>query len=125
MTTFEQYGDGYPSEAELDTLRTFEGTPREFVEYMGSIWRNGAGWSLKEEPHEFYTDGRTEWVAVFVTGGWSGCEHVQSVVEETMFSLMFYAAWKRGGYHEYRINPTQIDSRSKWGNWRKIAEDHR
>ena len=34
---------GYPSEEELQRLAAFRGTPRELIEYVQSLWRNGAG----------------------------------------------------------------------------------
>lgn len=105
--------DGYPDESELEAIRDFTGTPREFVEYIGSIWRGGAGWDLTEKDAEW--GDRKEWVATFVTGGWSGCEDVIGVVSETAFSFSFHSLWKRGGLWEYRINPQMIDASMDWG----------
>jgi hypothetical protein len=109
----EMAESGYPSDEELETLRTFHGTPREFVEYMGSIWRNGSGWSLKKGRDEFLQ--RTVWVVTFITGGWSGCEEIISVVQETFFSILFHSMWKRGGLWEYRISSALIDSEMDLG----------
>jgi hypothetical protein len=122
VATYEEYGPGYPSDAELEVLKTFQGTPREFLEFMGSIWRNGAGWSLEEVPHDSRPN-TTEHKAAFITGGWSGCEEVQSVVEGTVFSTFFYSAWRRGGYHEYRVSGDQIDSKGFFGEFGRWQDE--
>ncbi len=104
--------DGYPTEAELDAIETFYGTPLEFVEYIGSIWRNGAGWSL--EPLE--DNWREGWLARFVTGGWSGCEDVMGrVAGVTMFSFLFHSKWERGGLWEFEIGKGLADVKMNLG----------
>lgn len=105
--------DGYPSRSELKAIKKFDGTPREFVEYVGSIWRNGSGWKLEEVPASW--GDRIDWKATFITGGWSGCEEIIGVVQKTMFSFAFHSMWQRGGLWEYRINPEMIDTKSEWG----------
>lgn len=98
--------DGYPSEPELQAIRTFHGTPRAFIEYVGSIWRNGAGWGLELVDDEMFD--RKEWRATFITGGWSGCEEVIDAVRGTFFDIMFASKWERGGLWEYQINEKLI-----------------
>ena len=94
----DQYG--YPTKGDLKRIKHFEGTPEQFVEYVGSIWANGAGWEVREETDRW---GTTEKVITFVTGGWSGCEETISVVGKTMFSFAFHSMWRRGGLFEYRV----------------------
>jgi len=96
---------GYPSPTELRHLAAFRGTARELIEFAQTLWRNGAGCSVEE-----VTDlwGKPQFKASFVTGGWSGCESVMSVLLSTL-AVMYYDTWGRGGLHEFLFRPSQFD----------------
>lgn len=109
--------NGYPSDDEIKAIDDFYGYPLDFVRYIGSIWRNGAGWEIEERPD---TWGGVERVATFVTGGWSGCEEIMGrVTDNTIFSFLFYNKWERGGLHEFVIGQAQLEMQMNWG--RKIG----
>lgn len=116
----EQHGpdQGYPSEAELQRLASFRGTPRELVEYVESIWRNGAGTVVTRETNHW---GKEEVIATFITGGWSGCESVIGTLNRTL-ALMYKSAWKRGGSHSYSFPATVYDSDKVW-DWALLIHD--
>lgn len=102
----------YPTKSELKAIKNFVGTPREFVEYIGSIMPTYGNWKFDRLDRDGKWDG---WRARFVTGGWSGCEDIISVIQKTMFSFAFHSKWERGGLWEYRINEEMIDSEGEWG----------
>lgn len=101
---------GYPSEAELQHLASFRGTPRELVAYVESIWRNGAGTMVERTVNHW---GREEVIATFITGGWSGCEEVMSVLKRTL-AVMYSHTWQRGGLHAFAFPAQVYDSDKPW-----------
>lgn len=111
---------GYPSEEELQRLAAFRGTPRELVEYVQSIWRNGGGTSVTRETA---WSGREEVVATFVTGGWSGCEEIIGVLGNTL-ALMYSHSWKRGGLHSYAFPAAVYDADKSW-DWELLPGEPR
>jgi len=111
-TGYDELGPdhGYPSEDELLRLAAFRGTARELMEYAESIWRNGAGVATERRTTSF---GREEVVVTFVTGGWSGCEEVISVLNRTL-ARMYASRWERGGLHEFAFPAAVYDSDKPW-----------
>ena len=107
---------GYPSEAELQRLASFQGTPRELIEYVESIWRNGAG-SFIDRTEDHW--GKEIVIATFVTGGWSGCESVIGTLNRTL-ALMYKSAWQRGGSHSYSFPASVYDSDKAW-DWELLV----
>jgi len=110
--------DGYPSEDELLHLAAFRGTARELMEYVESIWRGGAGVRTVRRDNGF---GREEVAVTFVTGGWSGCESVISVLNRTL-ARIYASRWERGGLHEFAFPDTVYDSDKSW-DWAFPAGD--
>lgn len=114
--------DGYPTDEEHERLVTFEGTPREFCEYVASIYQNGFT-SVELIDSEF-------WGRVYefrtVTGGWSGCEHTDGVIQRgtradeqwdpTFFRLRFWESDHRGGLTVYHIKEKDWESEGFWGS---------
>jgi len=100
---------GLPTDAELDRLLTFQGTPRELIEYARSLWNGGAGCQI-EHVERF----RTPYVrVVFVTGGFSGCESVIDTLNRTL-AYMFASKWEKGGYWEFEFSETSWNSDKPW-----------
>lgn len=97
---------GYPSDEELDKLRTFHGTTREYFEFVFSIWRNGAGYSVTETERW----GRPKVRIELVTGGWSGCESVISTVNQSILGIMSATEWGRGGLWVFEVSPDAWES---------------
>lgn len=109
---------GYPSEDELQRLASFRGTARELIEYVESIWRNGAGTFIQRETNHW---GKEEVIATFVTGGWSGCESVIAALNRTL-ALTFKHSWQRGGAHTYAFPAKVYDSDEPW-DWALLIAD--
>lgn len=101
---------GYPSEDELQRLAGFHGTARELVEYVESIWRNGAGVLVEHGQNHW---GREEVYVTFITGGWSGCESIIGVLKRTLAST-FAHSWTRGGSHTFAFPATRFNSDEAW-----------
>ena len=91
---------GYPTEAALEHLTRFEGTPAEYVAYAESLFVNGAGVQVEDITDRWSRDIKR---VTFVTGGWSGCEDVISSIEDSMFSFAFKREWRSGGYWAYEV----------------------
>lgn len=101
---------GYPSEDELQRLASFRGTVRDLVEYVESIWRNGAGVLVERGENHW---GREEVRVTFITGGWSGCEDIIGVFRGTL-AQMFAHSWTRGGSHAFVFPADRFDSAEVW-----------
>ena len=109
---------GYPSEDELQRLASFRGTPRELIEYVESIWRNGAGSVVTRAKNHW---GKEEVIATFVTGGWSGCESIISTLNRTL-AISFSHSWQRGGAHSFAFPAKVYDSDKSW-DWELLLHE--
>jgi hypothetical protein len=110
--TAELYdGGGYPTDAAIERLQSFEGAAGEMVDYVRSLMRNG-GTKLEDFQDDF---DRRQKRLTLVTCGWSGCESVISALDETMFHFMFWESSFRGGLHTYTLSPKQWFIRTEWG----------
>lgn len=104
-------GDGYPTDAAIERLESFEGSAGEMVDYISSLMRNGFA-QLDNCKDSF---DRPQKRLTLVTGGWSGCEQVIGALHETMFHFMFWESSFRGGKHTYELSLAQWFIRTKWG----------
>ena len=104
-------GDGYPTDAAIERLRTFEGRAGDLAEYVRSLMRNGFS-TLEDCVDDF---DRKQKRLTLVTGGWSGCESVIGALNETMFHFMFWESSFRGGKHTYTLSLPQWFIRANWG----------
>jgi len=90
--------DGYPTEATLDAIAGFCGSPERLLEAIRPL---------------FMAHGRCEQnghVWVIVTGGWSGCESViRAMQKNTAFWSRAWYLSKRGGYHEFDLGEIYDD----------------
>ena len=103
--------DGYPTEAAIERLQSFEGSAGEMVSYITSLMRNGFS-TLENFTDDF---GRAQKRLTLVTGGWSGCETVIGALDSTMFHFIFWESSFRGGKHTYTFSPIQWFIRANWG----------
>jgi hypothetical protein len=108
---------GYPSDAELRKLATFTGSPRELMEYAQTLWRGGAGTSLKVVERW----GRPHHRVSFVTGGWSGCESVIGVLNATL-AVMYAREWRYGGMYVFEFPADLWESDVSW-DWSARSHD--
>lgn len=105
-------GDGYPTDAALERLEHFEGTPLEMAEYVKSLMKMGGA------KIEDFTDdwGRPRKRLTLVTMGWSGCESVIGVLHKTLFHFAYWQTSERGGLYTYEIPMLTWDSQGPWGD---------
>jgi len=86
--------DGYPTDAELERLRTWPmDDARGWLEYARSLWWNQAwGWTtLDAEVH---------------TGGWSGNEEIIATMQAAQHGLLWHQVWRvtrRGGHYVFEV----------------------
>jgi hypothetical protein len=117
-TTPEELFDenGYPSDEALEFLRNFEGSPKEYVGLVDSLWDDAYGDCRIEDCRDVINNPAKR--LTLVTGGWSGCESVVGeVMDRTMFHLMFWESSFRGGRHTFVIPDSQWDSSvMAWGH---------
>lgn len=119
----------YPSEAGIEKLLNFKGTPREMIEFISSMWwpqqlaESTAAVDAVEEdefgsPQELY-----KWR--MATGGWSGNEEIMSNLGETFFWYRFWQSTHRGGGYIFYIPRADMDS-TEWGehqgSWKTFKE---
>jgi len=117
--------NGYPTEQELDKLANFYGTPKDFVDYLDSIYQNGFG-NVKDGTGIY---GRPAKIVETATGGWSGCEEIDLVIhrgigEESGVGIFYMRYWEsthRGGLTRYTVPDDQWEVEQYLGdvrNWR-------
>lgn len=108
-------GDGYPTEYGLDRLRTFQGTPRQFVAFVESMW-----WP-QGQPMSSWTEigptlgGKYIYHWYIATGGWSGNEEIIGEIEKCMFWFMYWQQSTRGGAYSFHIPRDQADTTMNLG----------
>ena len=96
----------YPTDEELNTIRTFDTTKRpirELVEYIKSLWRNpDFGFKLYRGRDTLFK--KSVMRLELYTGGWSGNE---SIMEALLNNLcVYYSFWeesRRGGHYRFEI----------------------
>lgn len=87
--------DGYPTEQELEYIRSFDVINNDWEELMQHIQDNC--WHLGER---FFYKHEKEWIAI--TGGWSGNEEIiGSLKENIMFWMLHWKESHRGGLHKF------------------------
>lgn len=85
--------DGYPTDAELDRVRTWtiksNADCDALLEFVRSIWRN-ADWGIRRSGHAWYVS----------TGGWSGNEDVIGELRgNVVFWISYWVLSRRGGHY--------------------------
>ena len=119
MSVEEEYvdEDGYPTEYALERMLDFEGTPRQFVDFVSSMW-----WmDLSSFKRDIETDEPCyRWS--MATGGWSGNETIISEMQEAFFYMNFWSVSRRGGGFDFEIPLDRIDERGFLGHWKRWKE---
>lgn len=104
----------YPSDVELKAIETWDGTPRELIEFIDNIWSYNSGdWTIRNGRDG--VRGTKVYRIQPSTWGWSGNEEIISVLHDTWFWFMFWSKSERGGHYEFEISPDFIDRKSPNG----------
>lgn len=100
--------DGYPTDAALNLIRTFTGTPRELVEdLLFWIFDAYGGVTVTDATDDY---DRPVKALRLVTGGWSGCEDATGALRETMFWFAWWQTSRRGGAFDFAIPAEQWET---------------
>jgi len=99
--------DDCPTEEQLEHLRTFQGTPRQFVEAIRAMWWPNDDY-IRETP--VTRDGTDHVDVAMSTVGWSGNEEIMGVVTATFFHLLWWQTTHRGGHSTYLVPIDQYDA---------------
>lgn len=105
--------DGYPTEAALDALRTFEGTPAELVEFAVSLYSGG---NIRTTDLKGTRFGANEKRVELTTGDSPGAEAVNEALKETLFHHVFWVSNHSDGLNVYLVPESQWESDAYWGN---------
>ena len=104
--------DGYPTDAALDAIIAFTGTPAELIALIRGLWYlDGHGMDVEE----ITDNGETRHVIRFVTGGWSGNESVLAALDNTMFHHLCWQLSERGGLEIYSVSHQFWNMEFNWG----------
>jgi hypothetical protein len=93
MTDPEFDGDGYPTEATLKAIATWDATDtRGLLDFIRGAWHY---------PERARVDGRTY---TFSTGGWSGNEELLLALRANSAAWLFtWQESRRGGHHVFAV----------------------
>lgn len=91
--------DGYPTDAALETIRTWPWNNDGWFDFIEEIWW-AADWGWKEaiEPSQF-DDEKLVRKYYLSTGGWSGNESIISAMQENSWLWNWYWEQSRRGGH--------------------------
>lgn len=110
----------YPSEVELDHIEHWDGSLKELIEFIQSIWeyeppilRVGRDHIHRKKCYKLEIH----------TWGWSGNEDIVEALRMTMFWFTYWQRSDRGGHFYFEISAWAIDGTDsesakqlKWGN---------
>lgn len=125
MSRFDsEYFDehGYPTDAAIEKMLTFEGTPRQLIEFIeGDLWWGSAKdvrpLDLKPVDDKNL---RPYYKWYMATSGWSGNETIVGKLECTRFWLSFWEMTQRGGGFTFHIPLLKMDKQGFWGDWKRF-----
>lgn len=98
--------DGYPTDALLDKIANFRGTPRALVDLLSQVWAHTPPQVTKVP--DFLS--REVLEIDCVTHGWSGNESLIEALQPTLFWLVFWESSHRGGRYTFRVKTNQWDT---------------
>lgn len=96
--------DGCPVDESLTRLFTSGHTIEEVVSAVGEYFSANYGQHRVSEGVDEWTGDKVR-VHEFVTGGWSGCEQIVSLMEGSVAGILGWESSHRGGLHVYRFAP--------------------
>lgn len=92
----------YPTEDELEVIKTWEGDYNELMRYVEKLWAYPEYFNSKRSEDE-QTDAPQMWWWVS-TGGWSGNEELIGALQSNqMFWLLHWVSSRRGGHYEFEV----------------------
>lgn len=113
----------YPSQIELDEIQHWQGSLKELIEFVQSIWEYEAPILRKGFEH---LHRKSCYKLEIHTWGWSGNEDIVAALQKTMFWFTFWRRSDRGGHYYFEISKWAIDGsdsesakKIKWGDPRK------
>ena len=92
----------YPSDAELEQIRTAETDPRSWFAFIcatGHFWPDW-GWRVEEADE----DGKPVTRYLISTGGWSGNEDILAAMRDNF--ILWHQTWRvhrAGGHYEFEV----------------------
>lgn len=89
----------YPTEEQLQAILDFKGSPRQFIEYIDSIWW-ADGFTIKPGRDDFKKGVKR---CTLSTWGWSGNEDIIGVMKQTWFWMLWWRKSERGGHYEFEV----------------------
>jgi hypothetical protein len=92
--------DGYPTNEELDAIRSFDGAPPAWFDLINAAWW-AADWGWHEEPGSTPTQ-----ATIYIsTGGWSGNEEIIVAMQKNAAWLwtMTWLSSRRGGHYTFQL----------------------
>ncbi|MFH5822201.1 hypothetical protein [Georgenia sp. AZ-5] len=104
--------DPYPTEAQLESIRGFVGTPHALVSRLREMWWPEGDYYISDE---LIQDHKVVEVRL-ATGGWSGNEQIVSELRGTFFYLIYWHMTQRGGLHAFHIPAERYDAEQDLGS---------
>lgn len=102
--------DGYPDNKELRKIEKWDYKDIfNLIQFVKERWAY-ADWGWKEFWGKDGTMGKYFVFNLHIsTAGWSGNESlINSLLKNTMFSVLAYTSWRRGGHYTFEINPNGL-----------------
>jgi len=107
----------YPSDVELESIQHWQGTLRELIEFIQSIWEYSP--PVLRVGRDGLR-GKKCYKLTIHSWGWSGNEDIIGALQYTMFWVVCWQKSERGGHYEFEITPSLMDNKEmKWGDPRK------
>lgn len=100
----EYIEDGYPTNAALTKIETWNGKSRELFDFVKSIWvySDCGYWEEKKEKRDFC---EREIVRIYAsTAGWSGNEEIITSMRKNIIWPLCWYSHKRGGHYVFELD---------------------
>jgi hypothetical protein len=100
--------EGYPTKAELNKIKTWDCYDAfSLIHYVRGLWNWSETYSKVEWIDNAFGDKTLE--LTLCTGGRSGNEDIiNALLSNTMFSMLWYESWHRGGKYVFHVTPSSI-----------------
>ena len=99
--------EGYPEPHELEQITNWDYRDYEnLIDFIESLWHYDDAfkkeWVKDDMDHEVLR-------VTLCTLGWSGNEDIiDALLSNTLFKILWYVSWRRGGKFVFEINPINI-----------------
>lgn len=116
----------YPSEAGIDRILNFRGSPRQFIDFLDEMWwpQEIPGMQLvKVTEHPGVYRDEPHFVLYMATGGWSGNEDIIGALKNTFFWMRYWYSSVRGGGFTFLIPEKNMDQDDGFmGHWKNYPK---